>query len=128
MINVLKEKDKKIVLALAENDMRAKSAARQLGMHWNGVYYRMNRIYDQTGLDPRNFYDLQKLVEIANRAPCSSIEIEIRPDGVHKLSPHQFVEEQLLRNVTAQVLRCKVCGKVSVGWYRQDDTEEIKEK
>ena len=125
---MLKEKDKKIILAFAENHMRTKTAARQLNLHYNTVAYRLEKIHQQTGLNPENFYDLHKLVEIANRTPCSSIEIEIRPDGVHKLSPHQFVEEQLLRNVTVQVLRCKVCGKVSVGWYRQDDTEEIEEK
>lgn len=62
---MLKEKDKRIILALAENSMRAKSAAKQLRLHWNTVYYRMSRIYDKTGLDPRNFYDLHKLVELA---------------------------------------------------------------
>lgn len=56
------EKDKLIVLALAENNMQVKTAARQLHMHYNSVYYRVDRIYDNTGLDPRNFYDLHKLV------------------------------------------------------------------
>lgn len=58
-------KDKLIILALAENNMQAKPAARQLGLHWNVVYSRMGRIWDKTGLNPRNFYDLQQLVELA---------------------------------------------------------------
>ena len=56
--------DRKILLAYAENNMRAKCAAKQLDIHWNVVYNRLDRIWDKTGLNPRNFYDLQKLVEI----------------------------------------------------------------
>ena len=57
--------DKKILLAYAENNMRAKWAAKQLDIHWNVVYNRLDRIWDKTGLDPHNFYDLQKLVDMA---------------------------------------------------------------
>lgn len=56
---------------------------------------------------------------------CEHNGITIRPDGIHELSPHKYVLEQRLRNVTIEILHCKVCGKVSIGWYRQEDTEEI---
>ncbi len=62
---MLSEKDKRIILALADNNMKWKITAYALGMHWNSVWYRLGKIYDQTDLDPRNFYDLQKLVEMA---------------------------------------------------------------
>lgn len=62
---MLNDKDKRIILALAENNMKWKIAARAIDLHWNTVAYRLDRIYDQTGLDPRNFYDLHKLVEMA---------------------------------------------------------------
>ena len=61
---MLKEKDKRIILALADNGMKWKTAAKSLGMHWNTVRYRLGMIYDRTGLDPRNFYDLHKLVQM----------------------------------------------------------------
>lgn len=61
---MLKDKDKAIILALADNGMKWKPAARSINLHYNTVAYRMDRIYDRTGLDPRNFYDLQELVEI----------------------------------------------------------------
>ena len=61
---MLKEKDKQIILSLADNGMKVKPAARELGLHWNVVYSRMDRIWDNTGLDPRNFYDLHKLVQM----------------------------------------------------------------
>lgn len=61
---MLSEKDKKIILAVADNGMKWKTTARSMGLHWNSVLYRFEKIYDQTGLDPRNFYDLYKLVEM----------------------------------------------------------------
>lgn len=60
--------DRKIIIAYAKNNMRAKWAAKQLGVYWNLVYRRMDKIFDKTGLDPRNFFDLQKLVEMAKEA------------------------------------------------------------
>lgn len=64
---MLKEQDKKIILALADNSMQVKPTARQLYLHWNTVYYRIDRIWDETGLNPRNFYDLNKLVEMVKK-------------------------------------------------------------
>lgn len=57
---------------------------------------------------------------------CSH-NITIKPDGVYELSPHHFKKVQRLKNVTIEILQCKVCGKVSIGWYRQDNTEETEE-
>lgn len=53
--------------------------------------------------------------------------ISVKPDGVHDLSPHNFKKVQRLKNVTVEILQCKVCGKVSIGWYRQNNTEEIEQ-
>ena len=59
----------------------------------------------------------------ASGEKCSFGEgVKILPDGVHELSPHIF--EQLLHNVTVEVLECKNCGEVSIGWYRQENTYE----
>ena len=63
-MTMLKDKDKRIILALADNGMKAKPAARQLNMHYNIVYRHMDEIYMQTDLDPSNFYDLHKLVQM----------------------------------------------------------------
>ena len=56
---------------------------------------------------------------------CNHDGIVIKPDGIHALSPHKFVLEQRLRNVTIEILCCQECGEVSIGWYRQEDTEDI---
>lgn len=56
---------------------------------------------------------------------CTFEGVVIKPDGVHELSPHDFVLEEKLKNVTIEILRCRKCGAFSIGWYRQEDTEEI---
>ena len=61
---MLSKLDKEIILALADNGMKAKPAARQMGKHFNVIYYNMDRIWDKTGLDPRNFHDLHELVKM----------------------------------------------------------------
>jgi hypothetical protein len=33
--------------------------------------------------------------------------------------------EKKFKNVTVEILKCEVCGEVSIGWYRQDNTEEV---
>lgn len=56
---------------------------------------------------------------------CNHNGIAIKPDGIHELSPHRYEEVKKLKNVTIQILRCKVCGEISIGWHRQDNTEDI---
>lgn len=51
--------------------------------------------------------------------------VSFMPDGIHELSKHQFEEEMILRNVTVQILKCKTCGEVSIGWLRQDNTVQV---
>lgn len=56
---------------------------------------------------------------------CIHNGIVFKPDGIHELSGHAFVKEQTAKNVTVEILRCKICGKVSIGWRRQHNTIEI---
>lgn len=54
-----------IVLALADTGTRATAAARKLYMNHSTVLYHMKLIKAITGLDPKDFYDLGKLVQMA---------------------------------------------------------------
>lgn len=56
---------------------------------------------------------------------CKCEGITIKPDGIHELSPHKFLLDAKYKNVTVEILRCEKCGEVSIGWYRQENTEEI---
>lgn len=44
--------------------------------------------------------------------------IEFRPDGIHDVSLHEYEEIDVIENVTVQILKCKACGKISIGYWR----------
>lgn len=48
--------------------------------------------------------------------------ISIRPDGIHELDACSYEISELYRNVTVEILKCKKCGNVSIGWYKQPNT------
>jgi sugar diacid utilization regulator len=66
-VTTLDEWDYRVILAFAKNNMRATETSYELGRHRNGIIYRIGKIKRITGLDPMNFYDLCKLVEIARK-------------------------------------------------------------
>lgn len=47
---------------------------------------------------------------------------EFRPDGVNTLSLHDYEEIEVIPNCTVQILKCKKCGKLSIGWYRGEES------
>lgn len=49
----------------------------------------------------------------------------LKPDGVNELDPCIYENVERYANVTVTVSRCKVCGHVSIGWERQEDTVEL---
>lgn len=54
-----------VIKAYARNNMRGTDAARDLKYHRNSIMYHFERIHEKTGLDPKNFYDLVKLLRMA---------------------------------------------------------------
>lgn len=58
------ERDKDIIITLADRDMKVSETARIMFMHRNTVVYHIQKVKRITGLDPLNFYDLQKLVSM----------------------------------------------------------------
>lgn len=53
---------KEVILALADCNMNAAEAARKIHLSVETVFYHFRKIRELTGLDPKNFYDLAKLV------------------------------------------------------------------
>lgn len=51
--------------------------------------------------------------------------VVIKPDGVHNLDPCRYKLSEIHRNVTIEVLKCSVCGHVSIAWRPQPNTEHI---
>lgn len=51
--------------------------------------------------------------------------VTIKPDGEYEMNPCDFKLVLRYENVTVEILECKKCGDVSIGWHRQKDTKEI---
>ena len=56
----------KMIKMLAECDMSLQKAANKLYVHRNTLTYHIEKIKQRTRLDARRFYDLLKLLKIAN--------------------------------------------------------------
>ena len=80
-----------------------------------------------SGIVERNADECKSYEErMVNLPQCSYGDgVTIRLDGIHELSPHNYTLTEKLRNVTIEILKCEDCGDVSIGWYRQENTEDI---
>lgn len=58
----MEDRDKKLLKAYAENSMSMKKTSDAVYLHYNSIRYRFKLIERETGLNPRNFYDLEKLL------------------------------------------------------------------
>lgn len=63
----LTDKQCEAIDALAFSNMRVSEAARKCGIGWQTFSRRLEGIRRKTGLDPRNFFDLQDLFEMSGR-------------------------------------------------------------
>lgn len=61
---LLSPEDKITIRAFAQGDMNIRLAAEAAYMSYTGFVYRLRQIRSRTGLNPRNFYDLMKLLEL----------------------------------------------------------------
>lgn len=59
--------DAEVILALADNGLSATTAAQSIYRHRNTVIYHIDAIKKETGLNPLDFWDMQKLVLMAKQ-------------------------------------------------------------
>ena len=62
----LSYKQAKIILMYAKMDMDAKATGDKLWMSDGSIHYQLGKIKDETGLNPKKFYDLCALVGMAH--------------------------------------------------------------
>lgn len=55
------ERQKEIIIALAENDMNQLRTSKAIYYSLTSLRYHIRKIKEQTGLDPNRFFDLAKL-------------------------------------------------------------------
>lgn len=63
----LTEADVQVIQAMAQCDMDSTKAAAMLHYHVGSVKYHIKRIREKTGLNPRGFFDLCKLLEMEKK-------------------------------------------------------------
>ena len=58
----LTEYECRLLRAIADENMNITRAAKRVYVHRNSAVYHMDKIMDKTGLDPRRFRDLVRLL------------------------------------------------------------------
>lgn len=61
------ERQRDVVLGYAECNMNTVATGRKLYLSYVTVGYHLNKIRESTGIDPRSFYGLCKLVQMAKQ-------------------------------------------------------------
>ena len=64
---LLSEEDCELIKNFAECDLHTVRVARKMHYTHGSISYRTRRIKEKTGLDPRSFYDMIKLLEIVDK-------------------------------------------------------------
>lgn len=66
----LSTRERCIVWAMCRNDLKMLPSAKELYYASHScLTYQLDKIKEKTGLDPRNFYDAMKLLEMAGKDP-----------------------------------------------------------
>jgi len=60
----LTEQQKSIIRSMCDNNLSISAVARELSYHRNSIMYHIEKIKEQTGLNPQRYYDLVKLEEM----------------------------------------------------------------
>ena len=58
----MEDRDKKLLKTYAAHNMNVRETGHAVYLHCNSIRYRFQLIQRETGLNPRNFYDLEKLL------------------------------------------------------------------
>ena len=84
----MEDRDKKLLKAYAENDMSMSKTSGVVYLHYNSIRYRFQLIQRETGLNPRNFYDLEKLLAMIDaQGPCPPASVDQRGGALRKGGP-----------------------------------------
>lgn len=62
-VDCMTSKEIAIIRELAVCSMNVSKTAINLSYHYSTLLYHLDRIYNKTGLDPRNFFDLVELLK-----------------------------------------------------------------
>lgn len=64
----LSEFERRIIIAFADNDMRIAQVSRMFHYNDATITYHFERVHKRTGLNPRKFHDLVRLIQYIRAA------------------------------------------------------------
>lgn len=127
----MNDRQKAAVIALAQNNMDESKTARVMHYHRNTLVYHLENIYKQTGMNPRCFFDLAKLYEMATGETI--MEHMTTKEAIAYLQPiadnTQLSGYQAALNVAMEAMRerengmvrCKECKHYEQGYCHYPD-------
>lgn len=62
---IMTKLESQIIIELAHHQLSALQVSKSLNYHRNTIYYHVRRIQEKTGLNPYDFFDMQKLYPMA---------------------------------------------------------------
>lgn len=65
------KQESRIIIELAHHQLSPFKVAKSMNYHRNTIYYHMKKIYNETGLNPYDFFDMQKLYPMAQEVATS---------------------------------------------------------
>ena len=65
---LMTKRQAEVVLAFARSGMQLTAAAKKLYTTGATISYHLGKVREQTGMNPRDFFDLYELVDMARRA------------------------------------------------------------
>lgn len=65
------KQESEIIIELAHQQLSALRVAKSMNYHRNTIYYHIKKIYKETGLNPYDFFDMQKLYPMAQEVVTS---------------------------------------------------------
>ena len=75
------KREAEVIVGLAQNDLNITKASEKMQYHKNTLLYHINKIKESTGANPKYFYDMCKLLPMAEEVlwgeSASSIDYEL---------------------------------------------------
>lgn len=100
------EQQIKIIKALADCNMNVQQTAKSINYHRNTIIYHLQKIKNETGLNPMNFYDLVKLINLEKQEMTKQTETYyLAEDGT------RFKTEETCREYETEKERYKMALK-----------------
>lgn len=83
MRDILTSDEVELILCYADMDMKAMPTANAMHINRTTMWRKFDRIFSQTGFNPREFWDLYMIIRELEKEDADAREIEVRTEQDH---------------------------------------------